>query len=211
MVQVWTLPGLEPIKVFSLSSCLGFPWSWQAEPSLLANLHHMCALAPDGHMALVGPCNEVVTLGVLRGLRAPAPLRGLYDRDLSEASLAAAQAIADLQEKREPWSGVVPHDTAASGGNNTDLRKCDTIVQHASGPNTQHACVWECTVLLQGIAEAADIVSITEQAEFANSYDVNLEMLYQPCLICILTQRHAQIQVAAARSCWYISMVTLHE
>ncbi|KAL0036450.1 hypothetical protein WJX77_008242 [Trebouxia sp. C0004] len=111
-VGVWTLPGLEPVKVFSLSSCLGFPWSWQGEPSLLANLHRMCALAPDGHMALVGPCNEVVTLGILRGLQPPVPLKGLYDRDLSEASLAAAQAIADLQEKHEPWTGIVPNDAA---------------------------------------------------------------------------------------------------
>lgn len=82
----------------------------------------MCALAPDGHMALAGPCNEVVTLGILRGLQPPAPLRGLYDRDLSEASLAAAQAIADLQEKHEPWSGVVPNDAAvtnAAGSNIT--------------------------------------------------------------------------------------------
>ena len=123
-MQVWTLPGLEPVKVFSLSSCLGFPWSWQGEPSLLANLHRMCALAPDGHMALVGPCNEVITLGILRGLQPPAPLTGLYDRDLSEASLAAAQAIADLQEKHEPWSGVVPNDAAvtnSAGGNTTQL------------------------------------------------------------------------------------------
>ena len=65
-------------------------------------------------MALVGPCNEVVTLGVLKGLHPPTPMRGLYDRDLSEASLAAAGAIADLQEKQEPWSGVARHDTAAS-------------------------------------------------------------------------------------------------
>ena len=120
-MQVWTLPGLEPVKVFSLSSCLGFPWSWQGEPSLLANLHRMCALAPDGHMALVGPCNEVITLGILRGLQPPAPLTGLYDRDLSEASLAAAQAIADLQEKHEPWSGIVPNDAAVtnSAGSST--------------------------------------------------------------------------------------------
>ncbi len=84
----------------------------------------MCALAPDGHMALVGPCNEVVTLGILRGLHPPAPLRGLYDRDLSEASLAAAQAIADLQEKHEPWSGIVPNDVAmtnSAGSNTTQL------------------------------------------------------------------------------------------
>ena len=113
-LQIWTLPGLEPVKVFSLSSCLGFPWSWQREPSLLTNLHHLCCLAHDGHMALVGPCNEVVTLGVLKGLHPPTPMRGLYDRDLSEASLAAAGAIADLQEKREPWSGLPPRDTAAS-------------------------------------------------------------------------------------------------
>jgi len=124
VIQVWTLPGMEPVKVFSLSSCLGFPWSWQGEPSLLANLHRMCALAPDAHMALVGPCNEVVTLGILRGLQPPAPLRGLYDRDLSEASLAAAQAIADLQEKHEPWSGIVPNDVAmtnSAGSNTTQL------------------------------------------------------------------------------------------
>ena len=112
-LQIWTLPGLEPVKVFSLSSCLGFPWSWQSEPSLLTNLHHLCCLAHDGHMALVGPCNEVITLGVLRGLHPPPPVRGLYDQDLSEASLAAAGAMADLQEKREPWSGVTPRDTAA--------------------------------------------------------------------------------------------------
>ncbi|KAL0052569.1 hypothetical protein WJX82_004051 [Trebouxia sp. C0006] len=123
-VGVWTLPGLEPVKVFSLSSCLGFPWSWQGEPSLLANLHRMCALAPDGHMALVGPCNEVVTLGILRGLQPPAPLRGLYDRDLSEASLAAAKAIADLQEKHEPWSGVVPNDAAVT--NSTEVSGNDS-------------------------------------------------------------------------------------
>ena len=65
-------------------------------------------------MALVGPCNEVVTLGVLKGLHPPTPVRGLYDQDLSEASLAAAGAVADLQEKREPWSGVAPGDSAAS-------------------------------------------------------------------------------------------------
>ena len=100
--------------MFSLSSCLGFPWSWQREPSLLTNLHHLCCLAHDGHMALVGPCNEVVTLGVLKGLHPPTPMRGLYDRDLSEASLAAAGAIADLQVKREPWSGVTPRDTAVT-------------------------------------------------------------------------------------------------
>lgn len=81
----------------------------------------MCALAPDGHMALVGPCNEVVTLGVLRGLQPPAPLRGLYDRDLSEASLAAAKAIADLQEKHEPWSGVVPNDAAVTNYTGIDI------------------------------------------------------------------------------------------
>lgn len=114
VLQLWTLPGLEPVKVFSLSCCLGFPWSWQSEASLLTNLHHMCCLAPDGHMALVAPCNEVVTLGVLRGLHPPTPLKGLYDRDLSEAAIAAAGAIADLQEKREPWSGVTPHDATAS-------------------------------------------------------------------------------------------------
>lgn len=114
VLQVWTLPGLEPVKVFSLESCLGFPWSWQTEPSLLTNLHHLCSLAPDGHMAVIGPCNEVVTLGVLRGLRPPTPLQGMYDRDLSEASLAAAGAIADLQEKREPWSGVAPADARAA-------------------------------------------------------------------------------------------------
>ena len=137
LLQVWTLPGLEPVKVFSLSSCLGFPWSWQAEPSLLANLHHMCSLAPDGHMALVGPCNEVVTLGILRGMQPPAPLRGLYDRDLSEASLAAAQAIADLQESHEPWSGVTPQDAAArdSGGemhgNTCRALHCHPVMQDA--------------------------------------------------------------------------------
>lgn len=65
-------------------------------------------------MALVGPCNEVVTLGFMRGLHPPPPVGGLYDRDLSEASLAAAGAIADLQEQREPWSGVIPRDTTAS-------------------------------------------------------------------------------------------------
>ena len=117
-LQIWTLPGLEPVKVFSLSSCLGFPWSWQSEPSLLTNLHHLCSLGSDGHMALVGPCNEVVTLGVLRGLRPPPPLTGLYDKDLSEASLAAAGAIADLQDRREPWSGGTPSDaqSPAAGG-----------------------------------------------------------------------------------------------
>ena len=56
---------------------------------------------------------KVVTLGILKGQRPPAPLQGLYDRDLSEASLAAARAIADLQEQREPWNGVVPHEAAA--------------------------------------------------------------------------------------------------
>lgn len=65
-------------------------------------------------MALVGPCNEVVTLGVLKGLQPPTPMRNLYDRDLSEASLAAAGAIADLQVKREPWSGITPRDTAVT-------------------------------------------------------------------------------------------------
>lgn len=70
-------------------------------------------------MALVGPCNEVVTLGVLKGLRPPTPLRGLYDRDLSEASLAAAGAIADLQEKREPWSGITPPGATASSAGST--------------------------------------------------------------------------------------------
>ena len=43
----------------------------------------------------------------------PDPPAGLYDRDLSQASLAAAQAIADLQEKPEPWSGIAPHDHLA--------------------------------------------------------------------------------------------------
>lgn len=125
VLQIWTLPGLEPVKVFSLPSCLGFPWSWQSEPSLLTNLHHMCCLAPDGHMALVGPCNEVITLGVLRGLHPPAPLGGLYDQDLSEAAIAAAGAIADLHEKQEPWSGVTPHDAAATTAGKTFVcRQC---------------------------------------------------------------------------------------
>ena len=57
---------------------------------------------------------------MLKGQRPPAPLQGLYDRDLSEASLAAARAIADLQEKREPWNGVVPHEAAPeSTGHNS--------------------------------------------------------------------------------------------
>lgn len=56
---------------------------------------------------------QVVTLGIVKGLRPPPPLRGLYDRDLSEAALAAAGAIADLQEQREPWNGVLPHEAAA--------------------------------------------------------------------------------------------------
>ena len=55
-----------------------------------------------------------MTLGVLKGLQPPPPLQGLYDHDLSEASLAAARAIADLQERREPWNGVVPHESAQS-------------------------------------------------------------------------------------------------
>lgn len=66
-MQIWTLPGLEPLKALSLSSCLGFPWGWQGEASLLPCLQRMCSLAPNGLMALVGPCNEVVTLGLLTG------------------------------------------------------------------------------------------------------------------------------------------------
>ena len=46
-------------------------------------------------------------------MAAPALPEGLYDRDLSQASLAAAQAIADLQERPEPWSGLAPQDHPA--------------------------------------------------------------------------------------------------
>ena len=66
-VQVWTLPGLEPMKVFSLSSCLGFPSGWQGEPSKLPLMQRMCSLGADGRMDLAGPCNEVVTLTLLSG------------------------------------------------------------------------------------------------------------------------------------------------
>ena len=100
----------------------------------------MCALAPDGHMALVGPCNEVVTLGILRGLQPPAPLRGLYDRDLSEASLAAAKAIADLQEKHEPWSGVVPNDAAVTNSTGSDTTQILPYL-HANFRQLNFACV----------------------------------------------------------------------
>lgn len=76
-------------------------------------------------MALVGPCNEVITLGILKGLQVPAPLRGLYDQDLSEAAIAAAGAIADLHEKQEPWSGVTPHDaTATTAGTPVLCKQC---------------------------------------------------------------------------------------
>lgn len=74
-VQVWTLPALEPVKVFSLTSCLGFPWGWQGEPSKLPLLQRMCSLGWDGRMVLSGPCNEVVTLTLLSGTHCTTGLR----------------------------------------------------------------------------------------------------------------------------------------
>ena len=57
----------------------------------------------------------------------PNPPEGLYDKDLSQASLAAAQAIADLQEKPEPWSGIAPHDHLAPSSNG-ELLLQDSLV-----------------------------------------------------------------------------------
>ena len=67
----------------------------------------------------------------------PAPPEGLYDRDLSQASLAAARAIADLQDKPEPWSGIMPQEDAArnsQGKQQESVQSCASV--HVQYPET---------------------------------------------------------------------------
>ena len=52
-IQVLALPSLEPLQQFSLAACLGFAWSWQEEAFPSTSLHSLCALAPDGQLAMV--------------------------------------------------------------------------------------------------------------------------------------------------------------
>ena len=52
-VQVLALPSLEPLQQFSLAACLGFAWSWQEDAFPSTSLHSLCALAPDGQLAMV--------------------------------------------------------------------------------------------------------------------------------------------------------------
>lgn len=72
---------------------------------------------------------SVVQLFLHSGMAPPAPPQGLYDRDLSQASLAAAQAIADLQDKPEPWSGIIPQEDTArnsQGKQQETVQSCTT-------------------------------------------------------------------------------------
>ncbi|KAK9811618.1 hypothetical protein WJX72_007037 [[Myrmecia] bisecta] len=98
-VVVYSLPGLERLAGASLSACLQFPWTWNGDSHLLARLHHICAAAPDGQLALVGPGGEVARLALVKGTQPPARPTSLYDWDLALAAAAAAKAVADASER----------------------------------------------------------------------------------------------------------------
>ena len=81
-VQVVALPSLEPLQQFSLAACLGFAWSWQEDAFPSTSLHSLCALAPDGQLAmvrqLVSPPVSVSTLSAPAAPRQRAQARWLH-------------------------------------------------------------------------------------------------------------------------------------
>jgi hypothetical protein len=50
--QVFSLPGLELVFAQRLEEALTFPWAWNADAMQLSRL---CAVDPDGQLALVRP------------------------------------------------------------------------------------------------------------------------------------------------------------
>ncbi|KAK9908560.1 hypothetical protein WJX75_009693 [Coccomyxa subellipsoidea] len=90
ILKVFSLPGLELVLAQRLEEALTFPWAWNADAMQLSRL---CAVDPDGQVALVGGHGDLARVGMVQGTPPPAPPAQLYDWDLATAALAAAHAV----------------------------------------------------------------------------------------------------------------------
>ncbi|BDA45161.1 hypothetical protein COCOBI_06-6410 [Coccomyxa sp. Obi] len=100
ILKVYTLPSLELILAQRLEEGLTFPWAWNIDT---AHLSRLCAVDPQGELALVGAHGDLARLGLVEGTPSPSPVAQLYDWDLATAALAAAHAVS-----RELRAAAVP-------------------------------------------------------------------------------------------------------
>lgn len=89
-MQVFSLPGLEPVFRKQLSEALGFPWSWSPVSTQSQNLQRLCSVGRDGQVLLTGPAWEIARLAVADLGWLPAECCEVYDWEVAQAALAAS-------------------------------------------------------------------------------------------------------------------------
>ncbi|GIL71386.1 hypothetical protein Vretifemale_1949 [Volvox reticuliferus] len=131
-VQVYSLPSLELLHETPLSASLS--WFWDVPPGHERRLGRLAATSRLGHLLLLGLSNELLTLGLAKGLPRPAPPVSLFDPVAATSSLAACAAYED--EHQVAAVGRLLRKTASQGPNSpAQLQRQPSALFAETGPS----------------------------------------------------------------------------
>lgn len=89
-VQMISLPALDGAASQSLQQVTGWQWKWKADPIASKNVKRLfAACTPTGLISLVGPCRELMMLGLNRNRPDLLTPDAFFDPDLASAAFSA--------------------------------------------------------------------------------------------------------------------------
>lgn len=104
-MQVAKLPALEVTHKCSLEALTGWHWKWADD--VVASKHQrerIASLPSTGLLCMIGPCCELLMLGIDRQRPAPVPSDGFHDEEVAAAAYSA-QAAPSMRRRSSGDSG----------------------------------------------------------------------------------------------------------
>lgn len=114
-MQIAKLPALEVTHHHTLEALTGWHWSWAED--VVASKHQrdrVAALSDTGLLCMIGPCCELLMLGVSRQRPGPLPAGAFHDDEVAAAAYSA-QAAPSMRRRSSGDSGSGGRRSGGSG------------------------------------------------------------------------------------------------